>query len=793
MQGFDQQTLHDLEFNQIKDWLVNYALGETAQKRLSELQPSNNFDAIEKALLRTAEFKRIRVEGESFPRIEFEELLAEIKLLPIQNAVLSQEGFIRISQASDLVNGFIHFFDKRSQDFPELYALLNNVYFTSEIIASIEKVFDRKGQVKSDASPFLAQIRQSIHTVRQQIGRIFDKELRRFGKEGFLGETREAFVNERRVLTVLSTHKRKIGGSVMGSSKTGSLTFIEPAATIPLNNELELLLDDERKEIFRILRELTTEIAHHLPLIEAYHELLTEFDFINAKTKLALDLDAVMPGIVRNTRIELIDAYHPILWKSNKALGKPTFPQHVTLDADGRMLVISGPNAGGKSITLKTIGLLQIMLQAGLLVPVHENSKMCFFQQVLTDIGDNQSIENELSTYSYRLKRMKYFLEVANRRTLLLLDEFGTGSDPELGGALAEVFFERLYNCKSFAVITTHYASIKLKADQLRNALNGCMLFNTETLEPMYKFSIGQPGSSFTFEVAQINGIPMELIEEAKGKLDKNRVKMDHLLSELQKEKTYLERLNKEHIEAQELAEEARQYFLDRKEHFETRLKTQQEFIEKNNFYLNAGKKLKSYIDRFQTRTRKKDANNPLMDEVKKYLLIEKSKIEEAKLKTELMKKPGVKSLNRSVNENAKTAVHPKQQNSLQDQENQTAKQLSQLGSVSKLKQKASVPQNSSAKKNNSTSSATKQDPAEKTQISQEIKAVVTPPKVKKSKTQQPKQDPLQQDKIVVGSTVKMIETKQSGTVEDITGAILTVAFGFMRLKVTRDKLMWVK
>lgn len=737
MRGFDHQTLNDLEFNQIREWLVAYASGNTAQTRLAELSPNNDFDAIEKALLRTAEFKNIRVEGENFPRMEFEELLTEIKLLPIQNSVLSQEGFIRISQASDLVNGILHFFDKRSQDYPELFALLNEVYFTNEIIESIDKVFDRKGQIKNDASPFLAEIRQSIHTVRQQIGRIFDKEMRRFGKEGFLGETRETFINERRVLTVLSTHKRKVGGSVMGSSKTGSLTFIEPAATIPLNNELELLLDDERKEIFRILRELTAEIAHHLPLIQAYQSLLTEFDFINAKTKLALDLDASLPGIVRNTRIELIDAYHPILWKNNKALGKKTFPQHVVLDANSRMLVISGPNAGGKSITLKTIGLLQLMLQAGLLVPVHENSKMCFFQQVLTDIGDNQSIENELSTYSYRLKRMKYFLKVANKRTLLLLDEFGTGSDPELGGALAEVFFEHLYNCKSFAVITTHYASIKLKADQLQNAVNGCMLFNTETLEPMYRFSMGQPGSSFTFEVAQINGIPMDLIEEAKGKLDKNRIKMDRLLSELQKEKTYLERLTKEHIEAQELAEDARVSYLERKERFEERYKNQQDFIEKNNLFLNAGKKMKSFIDRYQTKSRKKDANAPLMEDVKKYLMIEKARIEEAKRKTELVK-------------------------------------LNKAGAVSNpgshQKQKAL---------------------SEGKGVSEEIKQ--PKPKAKKRNTQKPQQDPYQQDKIVVGSTVKMIETKQSGTVEEINGPILTVAFGFMRLKVVREKLMFVK
>lgn len=707
MKGFDDQTLRDLEFDEIRNWLMQFAIGPSARKRLEALTPSNNFDDIEKQLLRLNEFKQIRTEGESFPALDFDELLAEIKLLPVHNSVLQQEGFVRITRASDLVNTIIVFFDKRTQDYPQLCELLSNVYFTRELIESIDKVFDRKGNIKDDASAELAHIRQQIGKIRNQINKNFEKELRKHIKEGWLGETKEAFVNERRVLTVQSTHKRKIGGAVVGSSKTGSLTFIEPAINVPLNNEMELLLDDERKEIFRILQALTKEIAHHLPLIEAYQTLLVELDFIHSKTKLAIELNANLPGIVRSTRIELIDAFHPILWRSNKAQGKITLPQSLSLEPTSRMLVISGPNAGGKSITLKTIGLLQLMLQSGLLIPVHQNSKFCFFQQVLSDIGDNQSIENELSTYSYRLKRMKHFLNVANKRTLLLLDEFGTGSDPELGGALAEVFFEELYQKKSYAVITTHYATIKLRADRLTNAINGCMLFNTETLGPLYKFSIGQPGSSFTFEVAQMNGIPIDLIEKAKGKLDGERINMDKLLSELNREKMYLQRLNNEHIEAQELAEKARISYQERKDKFEERLKTQQDFIERNNIFLNTGKKMKSFIDRYQTTTRKKDANKPLIEEVRKYLMVEKAKIDEAKRKVELMKPVVAKP----IRKNAK-------------------------------------------------------------------KVVVV--------------DNYQRDKIVVGSTVKMIETRQSGTVEEIKGHLLTVTFGFMRLKVEREKLMWI-
>ena len=707
MSGFDQQTVHDLEFQEIRNWLINFAIGSSAKQRLENLSPSNDFDAIEIELMRLNEFKQIRTIGESFPALDFEELQTELKLLPVNNAVLPQEGFVRITRASELVNSILVFFNKRTQDYPYLFKLLKSVYFTRELIESIEKIFDRRGNIKDDASPELATIRQKINRIRNQINKNFEKELRKFLKEGFLGETKEAFVNERRVLTVQSTHKRKIGGAVVGSSKTGSLTFIEPAINVPLNNELELLMDDERKEIFRILQDLTREIAHHLPLIEAYQTLLVELDFIHAKTKLAIELQANLPGIVRSTRIELIDAFHPILWRNNKANGKTTLSQTLTLDANNRMLVISGPNAGGKSITLKTIGLLQIMLQSGLLIPVHENSKLCFFQQILTDIGDNQSIENELSTYSYRLKRMKYFLTVANKRTLLLLDEFGTGSDPELGGALAEVFFEELYQKKSYAVITTHYSTIKLLADRLVNAVNGCMLFNTANLAPLYRFSMGQPGSSFTFEVAQMNGISLDLIEKAKGKLDGERINMDKLLSELNKEKMRLQRMNHEHEKAKKNAQEAEQVFLEKKDKFEERLKTQQDFIERNNVFLNSGKKMKAFIDRYVTITRKKDPNKQLFEDVRKYLLVEKSKIEESKRKLELMS----------------AAIQP----------------------------------------------------------------------IKKVKKPIPLVDTYQRDKIVVGSTVKMIETKQNGTVEEINRHLITVTFGFMRLKVEREKLMWVK
>ncbi|MGB0933340.1 MAG: endonuclease MutS2 [Lishizhenia sp.] len=707
MLHIDQQTFKDLEFNYLLEIMGEYCVGKTAHNRIINLKPLKNHTLLKKDLFRLNEFKNIRVEGETFPRIDFEELSVEIRMLPIQNAALQKESFVRLLNASHLVNAVIYFFNKRDEEYPELIALLERVYFTKEIIEPINTVFDKTGEVKDDASPDLFKIRQQLKTVQNQINRNFDREIRKLQKAGVLSDMREAYLDNKRVLSVVSTHKRTISGSVLGSSKTGGLTYIEPEVNVPLNNELELLRDDERKEIFKILKALTKELSGFLPLIEGYNDLLIELDFIQAKTRLALKLDAILPAIEKETRVELIDAYHPVLKLKNEEQKKKTIPQSLVMDKFSRMLVISGPNAGGKSITLKTVGLLQLMLQSGLLIPAHPNSKMCFFQSLLTDIGDNQSIENELSTYSYRLKRMKHFLEVANKKTLLLLDEFGTGSDPDLGGALAEVFFETLYNKKCFGVITTHYANIKLKADKLKNAVNGCMLFNTETLAPLFKLSLGQPGSSFTFEVAQINGIDIDLINEAKNRLDKKKVEMDELLSELQKEKTYLTRLNKEHIEAQEIAQKAKHEFESGKRKFDEKYFAQKELFDTNMKLIAQGKKLRQFIDKYKTKGKGKNVNKVLLEEVKKYIATEKYKIDEGN-KAEVMK----------------------------------------------------------AKANK---------PASKKAVSQKQK------------------DHLNHAKIKLGSEVKLLSTKQKGTVEEMNGTLVTVTFGFMRLKVEIDKLMWVK
>ena len=634
MMHFDSQAVKDLEFDLIRLMLHDFCLQPTARLRMIDLEPLRDHRRLKTELIRTHEFLQIRANGIAFPALDFEELDQEIRLLQLRDSVLNEESFFRIYKANILVNEILQAFEGIEEACKELHVLVSDIEKSTYIPERVLQVFDNKWKVRDDASPELKSIRDGIVIVRRNIAKNFAKVMRELSGKGFLGDTGEAYLNERKVLAVYSTHKRKVPGLVISSSKTGSLTYIEPEVNIQLNFELESLMDDERNEIRRILKELTQSIRHELPAIRNYQRCLTEFDFIQAKARMAADIDAILPEIEDEPVIDLRKAYHPLLMLQNRRAGRATFPQSLRMDRDSRMLVISGPNAGGKSITLKTVGLLQVMLQSGLLVPVAPGSKMSFFHAVLTDIGDNQSIENQLSTYSYRLKRMKHFLDVANRRSLVLLDEFGTGSDPDLGGALAEVFFEELYNRKSFGVITTHYGNIKLKAAQLRNARNGCMLFNTQTLEPTYQLSIGQPGSSFTFEVAEINGIPKALIEAAKNKLSTQKVQMDEMLASLQDEKSKYQVLTQSAQSAGELASNAITEYEKKREKMEERLQKQQDTMERNNKCLNHGRKLVQYIESYNLRTKNKE----LLDEVKKYLAMEKMKIEDARKQKSIQK-----------------------------------------------------------------------------------------------------------------------------------------------------------
>ena len=346
-------------------------------------------------------------------------------------------------------------------------------------------------------------------------------------------------------MAVLAEQKRTVKGILHGESDSRKTAFVEPEETIELNNQVYDLENEERKEVQRILRELTANVSHYSSLLKTYHRITGEFDFAGAKAKLAVDMHGEFPNVVDKAHIHLVDAYHPLLYLFNKRTGKPTIPVSLTLDDAKRILVISGPNAGGKTVTLKTIGLLQMMLQSGLLVPVHPSSVFGIFKQLMIHIGDTQSIEFELSTYSSHLLHMKHFIENGNGKTLFFIDELGSGSDPNLGGAFAEVILQELARKHAFGVVTTHYLNLKVMAGKTPGIINGAMAFDEKNLQPQYKLLIGKPGSSYTFSIAERIGLDKSLIKRARDLVDSDQFRLDKLLNRTEQDLRDLEKKEK--------------------------------------------------------------------------------------------------------------------------------------------------------------------------------------------------------------------------------------------------------
>jgi len=473
--------------------------------------------------------------------------------------------------------------------------------------------------------------------VKGKINSSFSKALTHYAQQDYLDDIRETIVDNRRVLAVKAMYRKKIRGTVLGNSKTGSLVYMEPQETQDYANELSNLIYEELEEIKRILKELTEYIRPYKSLLTTYQEYLTSIDVLHAKARYAIEINGVLPLITDKKRLYLKKAYHPILLVSNNARKEKTFPQSIELHPENRIIVISGPNAGGKSITLKTVGLLQVLVQSGMLIPVDSSSEICFFNRILTDIGDNQSIENQLSTYSYRLKKMNQFLKKCKEDTLFLIDEFGTGSDPELGGALAETFLEVFYERKAFGVITTHYTNLKLLASELPYATNANMQFDNRSLEPMYQLLLGEAGSSFTFEVAQKNGIPYSLINKAKKKIESGKVRFDKSIANLQKERFQLRKTSESLKTEEHIARKNSKQLEETNIKIQDKLESYQEMFDSNQRLISLGKKMDSLSKQYHNNKKKKT----LLDELFKMVLVENSKI--VKIAPAVKKKEKVK------------------------------------------------------------------------------------------------------------------------------------------------------
>ena len=601
-----QDHLNELEFPKLLEEITPYAYSPRVAEKISNIKPLPQKEA-EFLLKKTSEFLS-SYESENFiPFDEYEDIEEPLKLMLIENFRLEASAFLRIRKITEQIGKLQSFFPKFSENFPNLEEEIKGLEFRKEIIDKISAVFNRFGEVKNEASPLLKEIRESISIAKKNIQENFNKSLNHYAQQDFLDEIRESTIEDQRVLAVKSGFKKRVSGRVLGVSKTGSITYIQPDSVVRHYHQLRESEEEQKKEVDRILRKLTSEIAEFHSQLSDYQEYIYNLDITRAKAKFAEKINGVLPKINTHKTLKLIDAYHPLLWLRNTQENKEIFPQTLELSEKNRIICISGPNAGGKSITLKTLGLLQLMIQSGILVPVHPRSEMFFFDKLMTDIGDNQSIENHLSTYSSRLKKMSRIVREADENTLLLIDEFGTGSDPELGGALAEAFLEFFYEKESFAVITTHYTNIKLVVEQLPHAQNAAMLFDEETLEPMYKLEVGQAGSSFTFEVAEKNNIPRFIIHSAKKKIERDVVNLDKTIVKLQQEKFEVEKLKSDLTEKREITQNKRENLQKLNEQLQQKLYNFQKLYEEEHRKLQFGTRIQSFIDDYAKGKSRKD------------------------------------------------------------------------------------------------------------------------------------------------------------------------------------------
>ena len=554
MKFFPESTLVQLEYEKVKVLLSNHCKTEFGKAKSAALRIHTKKEFIDTELRQTNEYKLITQSGQVFPNDFVANIAKELKLLSIQGAVLSGEQFLLIKRLTQNTNNIFRWFDaEKRQAYGALAKVINGTYYEKAIPQLIDEVLDETGNVKDNASEELYKIRMSLYKRRNELRRLFDKIVSKLNKQGYLTDIEESFMNGRRVLAVFAEQKRQIKGVLHGESDSRRTTFIEPEETTELNNEIFSLEHEESREVYKILRILTKNIGVYAAVLKTYFDIAGEYDFIQAKAKLAIEMGGNFPQIFDKAHIQLIDAYHPLLFLYNKVNNKPTIPVTLTLNEKQRILVISGPNAGGKTVTLKTVGLLQLMVQSGLLVPVHPNSEMGIFKQIMIHIGDTQSLEFELSTYSSHLKNMKHFMENANGKTLFFIDELGSGSDPNLGGAFAEVIMEELAFKHSFGIVTTHYLNLKVMANKVPGIINGAMQFDEKNLLPMYKLIVGKPGSSYTFSIAERIGLDKKLITKAKALVDEDHFTLDKLLNRTEQD---LQRIDKDKSELQQLLKE---------------------------------------------------------------------------------------------------------------------------------------------------------------------------------------------------------------------------------------------
>ncbi|NQV74727.1 MAG: endonuclease MutS2 [Bacteroidetes bacterium] len=529
-----------LGFFDIKELIKTYCLSTMGQQMVDKIQVMTNYEFINKFLRQTYEFKNILQNDTSLPIQNFFDIKSMVEKARIEGTYLSEDEFFKVSLSLGTVFSVIQYFTDREGQYPNLEALFEHLSIEKSIIRKIELIIDPKGKIKNNASSQLMTISSGIAKAEQEARKKIDQIFKSAQNNGWTADGNLTIRDGRLCIPVLSENKRKIKGFIHDESASGQTVFLEPDEVFHLNNIIRDLEFERRREIIKLLVQLTDELRPYVPLLLSYHGLLTKLDFVRAKALFAINIEAEMPVLIKEAEIELINARHPLLFLNFKKEKQTVVPLNIKIDDQERVIVVSGPNAGGKSVCMKTVGLLQIMVQSGLLIPADENSKVGIFKQIFADIGDDQSIESDLSTYSAHLSKMKYFIDFANSKTLILIDEFGTGTDPQFGGPIAEAVLENLNKKNVRGVVTTHYSNLKTFANSTPGLENASMLFNNEKMQPLYILSLGKPGSSYAFEIAQKIGLSTEVLESAKRKIGTYQKKVDTLLVDLERDKKEL-------------------------------------------------------------------------------------------------------------------------------------------------------------------------------------------------------------------------------------------------------------
>ncbi len=547
-----------LSFDKIRELVAAETTNRLAERMVGEMSFSSDKAVVEEQLRQTDEFRQILLMENSFPSQDFYDLSEELARLRVVGTVIDLTAMVDFRASLRTLSQCLRFLQNDAgEKYPSLFALSQRVELDPELLKRLDKIIDDKGEIYDNASPDLLEIRRAMLRKRGEVDAQIGRSLSRAKREGWAPDNAEVTIrNGRLVIPMLDTHRRKMKGIIQDESATRQTAFLEPAEVVELNNDLRELEFAERHEIQRILSSFTDFLRPRIDaLIDAYW-LLARIDFVRAKARFAINIGGVMPIVNDRPMMGWLDARHPLLLLSHRAQGREVVPFDMCLDGEhnkpqggktpARILIISGPNAGGKSVCLKAVGLLQYMLQCGLLVPCRETSEFGIFSRVCIDIGDQQSLENDLSTYSSHLQNMKALLSVADEGTLFLLDELGGGTEPRSGCAIAEALLEELYRRGSFGVVTTHFADLKLLADRFEGMQNGAMLYDTECMLPLFRLAIGHPGSSFAFEIATKIGFPLDILEAAEGKVGREMLNFEHQLQQIELDKQEISRQRRE-------------------------------------------------------------------------------------------------------------------------------------------------------------------------------------------------------------------------------------------------------